>query len=483
VDRTLHRKTRAVPGRTADRESENNATRLIGRVVFYGLLLLLALTAIPYGTVEPWSVTLFQCAVFAFGLLFVVEGYLSASWRIGGASIFFPLVGLAMFALVQSIPFWQTSQPAASSGKIWLAISADPYESRAFALQVSALILAGALMLRYLRTRRRLFVLVSVVMTVSLASAVFGILRQSLQHQPKGFVLPALMMDLGYAQFINKNHFAFLMEMALGLGIGLICSRFVSRDRILIWLAGLLAIWTALVLSGSRGGLLAMTGQFVFALLVFLRGRTGNGDDASKSKRGSVWNFARSILVQLVLIIGLVVVVIVGIIWISGDPLVTGVETVSIELQATASDQHVGARRRDIWSATWKMFKANPVAGAGLGGYWAAVPRYHDGSGQVTPQQAHNDYLELLASGGVIGFAIGLWFLIVLVKKLRAGVRAEDPLFRGAAWGAAIAIVGVAVHSLFDFGLHITINALVFCSLLAMIAATQEYAGRAGREF
>jgi O-antigen ligase len=219
-----------------------------------------------------------------------------------------------------------------------------------------------------------------------------------------------------------------------------------------------------------------MTGQFVFALLVFLRGRTENGDEASKSASGSVWNFARSLLVQLVLIIGLLVVVIVGIIWISGDPLVTGVETVSVELQATQNDQHVGARRRDIWNATWQMFKANPVAGAGLGGYWAAVPRYHDGSGQVTPQQAHNDYLELLASGGVIGGAIGLWFLIVLVKTLRAGVPAEDPLFRGAAWGGAIAIVGVAVHSLFDFGLHITINALVFCSLLAMIAAAQQYA-------
>ena len=64
------------------------------------------------------------------------------------------------------------------------------------------------------------------------------------------------------------------------------------------------------------------------------------------------------------------------------------------------------------------MFKANPVSGVGLGGYWAAIPAYHDASGSLTPQEAHNDYLELLASGGIVGAAFGGWFLFVLAKRI-----------------------------------------------------------------
>ena len=59
------------------------------------------------------------------------------------------------------------------------------------------------------------------------------------------------------------------------------------------------------------------------------------------------------------------------------------------------------------------MFAAHPFLGVGLGGYWIGITAYHDASGLMTPQEAHNDYLELLSSGGLIGFAIGVWFVVV----------------------------------------------------------------------
>ena len=109
-----------------------------------------------------------------------------------------------------------------------------------------------------------------------------------------------------------------------------------------------------------------------------------------------------------------------------------------------------------------------------MGGYWAAIPQYHEASGAITPQQAHNDYLELLASGGVIGVAIGAWFAVALIKQALRALAATDRFYRAAAFGAVIGIAGVAVHSLFDFGIHITINALVFLALLVMISVKPE---------
>jgi O-antigen ligase len=451
-------------------------------VVFYGLLLLTLLTAIPYGTVQPWSEAIFQSVVFALALLFVIEGYLSGSWRIPGSMLLFPAVGLIVLALLQSVPLWSANVAASPGGKVWLAISADPFESRRFALKMAAYVVAGALMIRYLIGRRRLQAAAAVVLGVAVASSIFGILRQGLQRPKQDFVLPYLDFNVGYAQFINKNHFAFLVEMALGLALGLIVARAVRRDRLMIYGAVLLVLWTALVLSNSRGGLLAMIGQMVLALIVFIRHRTGEGTGASKTESTSVWRFARSLVVQIVLVLALIFVVIVGMVWVGGDPLLSNVEQASTELNAQpTSEYHEGARRRDIWRATWLMIKDSPIAGVGLGGYWAAVPLYHDGSGQLTPQQAHNDYLELLASGGIIGAAIGIWFLFVWGRKVRSAIRSDDADFRASAWGATIAIAGVAIHCLFDFGLHKTINAVVFLWLLAIIAAASNSVGAALR--
>lgn len=106
-----------------------------------------------------------------------------------------------------------------------------------------------------------------------------------------------------------------------------------------------------------------------------------------------------------------------------------------------------------------------------MGGYWIAIPGYHNASGTLAPQEAHNDYLELLASGGIIGAAIGIWFGVILFKRTRATFRSPSQFRRAASFGAALGIVGVGVHSLVDFGLHMIVNALVFMTLV-VIATT-----------
>ena len=89
--------------------------------------------------------------------------------------------------------------------------------------------------------------------------------------------------------------------------------------------------------------------------------------------------------------------------------------------------------------------------------------------GETTPQEAHNDYLELLASGGVIGVAIGIWCAVVLLRTARRKLRASSGYQRAVTLGALAGILTVAVHSLVDFGLHITINAVVFTVLVALV--------------
>jgi len=90
----------------------------------------------------------------------------------------------------------------------------------------------------------------------------------------------------------------------------------------------------------------------------------------------------------------------------------------------------------------------------------------------MTPQEAHNDYLELLSSAGLIGLAVGIWFAVAVVRKIRQSLGTDTGYKRAVRLGAVLGITGVAAHSLVDFGLHIMTNAVVFI-ILIMIATSR----------
>lgn len=434
-----------------------SVARLLNRAIFFSLMALIALTAIPYGTVTPGWEAIFECAVFALGLLWVVEGLLGKSWRVSGLPLLAPLLGLVVLAFFQTIPLRGTGP-----------ISADPYETERFIYKMLALILAGELLLRYTFSRRRLKILIHVVIAVAFLSALFGIARQALQQGEPGFLLPNLPPDMGYGQFINRSHFAFLMEMALGLVAGLLVGGGVRRELTLSYVAAAAPMWLALVLANSRGGIFSMLCQALFIVWLFstmrvqpsaIRYRGRHGEPHSRS--------AGSFILRSLVGLGLVAFVAVGVAWVGGDPLVSRLNSETTEAGSVTTTNREHAYRQDIWRATWRLIKANPATGVGMGGYWAAIAQYHDASGSLIPQQAHNDYLELLASGGPVAVAFGAWFVFILIRSIRKRL-VPDPFLRASCFGALAGLFAVAVHSFVDFGLHITVNALVFMALVVI---------------
>ena len=424
---------------------------LLSKAIFAALVGLIAIAAIPYGTIEPWWKAAFVCAVFVICIFAIIETLVSGANRIEGGSVLLPMLALSVLAFVQTISI--------GSGGVWNAISADPFQTRFFTLQMLALTVFLALLYRYANTERRVRVLVYTILGVAVASAVFGLLRHTTQ-QEMGFVLPLLRQNQGYGQFINKNHFAYLMEMAFGLGLGILIAGGITRDRVMFYLALLLPIWTGLVLANSRGGILAMLAQVLVAAFLLLSLQPSS--------------IARSSVVKVVLIVALVAGVLFGTFWVGGDRLASNFEAARSEFRPDAVNARDGVSRNEIWRASLKMFAANPFLGVGLGGYWIGITAYHDASGLMTPQEAHNDYLELLSSGGLIGFAIGVWFVVNVVRVVRKNISVDTGFRRAVRFGAVLGLAGVAAHSLVDFGLHILINAVVF--LILVMFGTRSYA-------
>ncbi len=249
------------------------------------------------------------------------------------------------------------------------------------------------------------------------------------------------------------------MEMAFGLGLGIILGGGVKRDRVMIYVALLFPIWIALVLANSRGGVLAMMTQIVTTVLLL-----------ASFREYELPKLARSFAFKTILLVVLIAGVLVGTLWVGGDRLATNFEATTSEF--TPNTTREGASRNEIWRATIKMFAAHPIAGVGLGGYWIGITAYHDASGLMTPQEAHNDYLELLSSGGVIGFALGIWFVLAVVRTTRKNLVIDTGYMRAVRLGAMLGIVGVAAHSFVDFGLHIMTNAVVFVTLIMLATTT-----------
>ncbi len=441
--------------------------RALDRIIFFSLLVTIVLTAIPYGTVQPWLIALFECVVFLLGVLGIVERLMSESWSFRNLSIATPLVLLVLFILFQSVPlFPSTNSPGLPSST--LPVSADPYNTRLVAVRLFALIVAGGLLLLYTSSKKRLRAMVWVVIGVGLVSACFGIVRAVFQQSP-GYFLPALTNNgQSFAQFINRNHFGFLIEMALGLTLGLLVRGGSGYRSIALLLPITAFMWVTLIFSNSRGGIFASLCQVLFLVLMLDPLR-----HVSKQTGTTVWGRVQNVIggfaVRTILIGSLIALFAYGVSWVGGEAVVSNFQLAGYSFsQQGAQGNRENVSRKDIWAATWQLAKARPILGAGFGGYWIAITKYHNASGSFTPQEAHNDYLELLASGGIIGCALVGWFGVRFVKSARKTLHASDPFVRAAALGAVTGMFGVMIHSFVDFGLHITINAVIFTALISI---------------
>jgi len=438
---------------------------VLDRVVFGGLLGVIFLAAVPYGSVEPWWKASFQCLIFVLALLTLIERLRTAArteLKRPTRALFIPLVALIGFAIVQTLPVSSATLPGI--GPVWKSLSVDAHQTWLFVIHLSALALLGWMLLIHTTTERRLRLLVELLILVGVVSAMFGIWRQASQREP-GFILPYLRPAMGYAQFINYNHFAFLMEMALGLVLGIIVCRGVTGTRLVVYLVAAPPMWAALILSNSRGGILSILCQVVFLGLLLSVGR----QEKSYASTSRLSRASRVIAVRGVLVAALLAGAIATVVLVGGDPLGGRLESVPLELDRQAAQTMT--LRQSIWRATWDLINDHPIAGVGFGGYAVAIPKYHVASGELTPQEAHNDYLELLASGGLVGFAICVWFFIVFLAEARSQMRVPIGFryLRAARFGALAGILTVSVHSLVDFGLHIPANAFVITALFSIV--------------
>jgi len=263
--------------------------------------------------------------------------------------------------------------------------------------------------------------------------------------------------------YISPNNLAGFLEMLLPLALAyVLVARIKAVSRILLGYAAL-AMAAGLAVTFSRGGWAAVAVALLVLLGILIFHR----------------NHRLPALVFVILLAG------------GGTVFVTQYLSKTISYMRRVGTSEVSVEsdfsvRRDIWIAAEEMWRDHFWWGVGPAHYDWRFREYRPESIQLSPDRAHNDYLNLLADWGAAGGIVVLAGMVVFgagVKKTwKCVVPAENDFGRGLSnrfalfLGALAGLLALAIHSVVDFNLHIPANAVLGVTLLALLSSNLRFA-------
>jgi O-antigen ligase len=340
----------------------------------------------------------------------------------------------------------------------WIPISIAPYDTA----EAAGILVSSILMFWTCRsvcdqggTGR----LVRAIAFVGLAASVAAIVQRAQRIDLLYGVWRPL--DTGarpYGPFVNRNHLATWVIMASPLTFGYLLARAprshtaqqVSQrvvnalkqiGTMRIWLAVAVCLMTlAVMLSGSRSGLIGLVCAFALSI-AFTRRRTAG------VRSWSVFQFS---LLAVVLL------------WFANY------DVLLRRLDESLTPAQAGRGRLAIWGDALRLVEDFPVVGTGAGTFGKAINVYQTAEPGYAIDQAHNHYLQVMAEGGAwlllpAALATGL-FLVLASRSLKQDL-SSNYLVRA---GACAGIAGVLVQSIWETGLTMPANALLFATVAAI---------------
>ena len=353
-------------------------------------------------------------------------------------------------------------------------ITIDPPATRFELLRLTALFatfLTGALLIRSHPRRRALAIALC-------ATAIFEVLYGVREAAIGRYAIWGWVNKLVYGRvtgtYVNPNHFAHYLAIVLPLPL------FIAAH---LWRRSgteetPLARRVAIVLE-------VMPLRFGFAILAAIA--CGAGVLLSQS-RGAILSLGAGLLFvaamvrgRRVLRIGLAITA--GLAAVLALALVLGPERTIGRFAGTTAD--VEGRRASIMAGVrlWERFS---LAGSGAGTFERAVPMEHRGEMQKLYTHAHNDYVELGATTGTLGFTVAMVALIggyVALVRMTFGRPSADLAFaRRAFQAAALASITIAmIHALVDFNFFIPANPATLAAIAGAAVASVDHDKRTRR--
>ena len=452
----------AVPGPQAlpatssqDRSVYRIRHTLASRFAFLVICVAIVLSALAYGTVHYWALGLFNLGGLTLLVLWVLDAWSLGTLRVSRNLLQLPLLGALILGFVQLLPLRDVANDAALVIGLSNTLSFDPYATRLVLVQFATLLIYFSATLVFIDTPHRLHVMVRTIMIFGFLLAIFG-LTQSFTSPTKVYWMRELNQSTAFGPFINRHHFAGYMELTIALPLGLLFAGAVDKEKRLLYafIAGLMGV--ALVMTASRGGIISLVAEVMFFVVATAIWRKHTEQRHRRSSR------LKAVGIRIGLATALLLSLFFGVLMLGGEMSINRLIVDSVN----TNDPTTG--RAHFWAVTLQIIKAHPLIGTGLGAFGVVYTKFDSRNGLFRLEQAHNDYLQVLSDGGIIGAALALGFVALLFYRGFVRARSRDDFRRGVALASLGGCFAVLVHSFFDFTLHTTSNALLFLVLAAM---------------
>jgi O-antigen ligase len=253
--------------------------------------------------------------------------------------------------------------------------------------------------------------------------------------------------DIAVGTYVNRNHFAGLLEMALPFAV---MSGFYSisrnRDRfhtpaVPTMIACLCFGAAALMLVGvidsqSRMGFIAVMASLLVIAVAVVSGR---------------FSGARSRWLPMAAVSAIIALAFV---FLPTDQLIGRFASIATTTEATPEI------RTELWKETMPLIADYKAVGCGLGAYESCFLPYKKVAPNSTADFAHNDYLQIMAEFGLPAFVL---LVVLTIQAYGTALRrstAENP-GRYLAVACAGSLTAILLHSFVDFNLYIPANGML----------------------
>lgn len=418
------------------------------------LMFIVMASALLFGAVEIWSSSVILALVYSLGLVWTLgRGYADYSSPPHTKLLMITGFTFTLYACLQIVPLPLIMLKYLSPGAHRLrefyslepsrnaAISLVPYRSLLEVLKVAAFFIVFSVASTYFISRDRLKSFVIALSVFGFCLAVFAIVQKATWNGRVYWFRELSMGGEPFGPFVNRNHFAGFTGMIIPLTLGLAIIKHTREKKIFYgFLSVIMSV--AVFFSLSRGGIVSFcSGMALFGVLLL----------ASRLQQRKVW------------LIGIfLVAVLTYLVWLGVDPIMARFSQTDITKE----------QRLIVWSTTLTAAKDFWLTGSGLGTFLNVFPLYSPASVQSIYDHAHNDYLEFLLETGLGGALLLACFIGILLRSVfRSSFEGRQGIMLMAALSS---MTSMAVHSLFDFNLHILSNLLLFGMVLGMIAALSD---------
>jgi O-antigen ligase len=251
-----------------------------------------------------------------------------------------------------------------------------------------------------------------------------------------------------FGPYVNRNHYAGLMELWTPLAIALALRPENTMARRWMWCGMAVVMGGSVLLSGSRGGTIALVAEIAVLTLA-----------------ASAMHGGRKALAGMTIALLLVG----GVVWSLDQGKVLDRFVASLNTNNTLQEE-AAAHRIGAWKGTWTLFEQHWAIGSGLETFEPLFPAIRPFASDKIWTHAHNDWLQFLAETGVVGAALVLWMLLAGGHQAWRNLKENKDTATGAIlMGMTAGCLGLMIHGWLDFNFHVPANAANFAVLAAVL--------------